>query len=74
MKLLSKRAAAERVSLHPVSIMRLVRANAFPQPVALGSRRISFLEDEVENWIADRVAERDAGKPDAAAPETEATA
>lgn len=60
MKLLSKSEAAERVSLHPVTIMRFVKAGVFPQPIALGSHRISFLESEIDAWIAERVAERDA--------------
>jgi prophage regulatory protein len=58
-RLISKRITSDRVSLHPVSVMRKVRDRTFPQPVHIGSARIAFVEAEVEEWIAQRVAERD---------------
>ena len=69
--LLSKKATAARVSLHPASIMRLAAKGRFPQPVKIGamaqgiggllqSCRVAFVEAEVEKWIADRIRERDA--------------
>ena len=59
MTLISKRIAAARTTLHPASVMRLVRQGKFPQPVPLGPARIAFVEAEVERWIADRIEERD---------------
>ena len=60
MRFISKKAAAEATSYHPVSIMRLVRAGKFPKPVAIGPGRIAFIDEEVDAWIDERVAERDA--------------
>ncbi len=31
----------------------------FPRPVSLGNRRVAWLEREVRDWMAARVAERD---------------
>lgn len=59
-KLISKRITADRVSLHPASVMRKVRKGVFPRPVHVRVSRIAFVESEVDAWIADRVAERDA--------------
>ncbi len=58
--LISKQAVAERTTLHPASVMRLVRDGKFPQPVPLGKARIAFDEAEVDEWIAARIAERPA--------------
>jgi prophage regulatory protein len=37
---------------------RLVKAGLFPAPVHLGGRRVAWIEDEVDDWIAERAAER----------------
>jgi len=38
-------------------IYELIKSGDFPQPVKLG-RRIAFVESEIDNWIAQRIAER----------------
>jgi prophage regulatory protein len=43
---------------------RLERAGKFPKRVKVGENRVAWLESEVEDWIAARVAERD--RPEAA--------
>ena len=57
-QLISKKHAASKVDRHPVQVMRMVEAGKFPPPVRVGSR-VYFVEDEVEQWIQDRIAERD---------------
>lgn len=37
-----------------------IQAGTFPKPVKLGPRAIGFVSEEVDAWIAARVAERDA--------------
>ncbi len=56
---LRKREVAARVGYHPVHVMRLVKAGRFPRPVRIGPNAIRFVEDEVEAWQKDRIAERD---------------
>ena len=41
------------------SIYRLVKNGDFPKPVKLGERASAWLESEVNNWIADRIEQRD---------------
>jgi prophage regulatory protein len=41
-------------------LWRLIRAGEFPKPIRLGQNRISFLESEIDDWVASKVAERDA--------------
>lgn len=43
------------------TMVNILRADGrFPQPVALGERRIAFVRSEVHEWIADRIAARPA--------------
>lgn len=41
-------------------IYRLLKENRFPQSVKIGSRSIAFVEGEIDRWIEERIAERDA--------------
>jgi len=41
-------------------IYRLISQNRFPLAVKIGSRAIAFVESEVEQWISQRIEERDA--------------
>ncbi|MER9170936.1 AlpA family phage regulatory protein [Mesorhizobium australicum] len=50
----------ERTSLSLTFIKRLRRDGNFPRAVPLGDRRIGFLEHEVSDWVASRVAMRPA--------------
>ena len=61
MRFLRKAVAADRVGYHPEHLMRLVRQGKFPAPVHLGPRTVAFVEDEVNEWLKARIAERDAG-------------
>ena len=41
-------------------IYRLINEGLFPQPIKIGSRAIAFVESEVDEWISQRIEERDA--------------
>ena len=41
-------------------IYRRVQAGTFPAPIKLGERASAWNAAEVDSWIADRIAERDA--------------
>ena len=63
MQLLDKKAVAAKIGVHPESIYRRsVRARRFPAPVRLGgdgpSYRVRFVEAEVDDWLAARMAAR----------------
>jgi prophage regulatory protein len=40
-------------------LYRLIKDGKFPRPVHLGPNRIAFVEEEIDAWLAARVAERD---------------
>jgi prophage regulatory protein len=62
MKLLSKKAVRERVCYSPQHTARLEKAGKFPKRVRLGQGRVGYVEEEIDQWILDRIAERDALK------------
>ncbi len=63
MKLLSfdQLAEAKGVPYSRDHLRRLVKAGTFPAPVPLSDKRIAWVESEVDQWVDQRIAERDAG-------------
>lgn len=59
--LLSFEDVAFRVGLGRTRIYAGVTAGDFPKPVKIG-RRSLWVEAEIDQWIADRIAERDVGQ------------
>ncbi|MBD2826726.1 helix-turn-helix transcriptional regulator, partial [Xenorhabdus szentirmaii] len=37
-------------------IYKLISDGEFPKQIKLGSRSIAFIESEIDNWIAQRIA------------------
>jgi prophage regulatory protein len=60
MRLLSKKAVRAKVCYSPQHIARLEKAGRFPKRVRLGQGRVAWVEDEINDWIKARIAERDA--------------
>jgi len=44
-------------------VARLEAAGKFPKRVQIGDCRIGWVEKEVEDWVAVRIAQRDTVKP-----------
>jgi prophage regulatory protein len=59
MRILCKRELRKKVPYSPQHVARLEKAGAFPQRVKLGKCRVGWLESEIDDWIAERVAERE---------------
>ena len=49
-------------------ILRLEKEGKFPKRVRVGEARIAWVREEVEHWIADRIAARDQHRPGFPAP------
>jgi prophage regulatory protein len=41
-------------------IAKLIQAGKFPAPINLSSATKAFIESEIDEWLRDRAAERDA--------------
>ena len=72
--LINYRAAEVIAGLSRSTIERLVRAQAFPQPVPVTASRYAFVREEVEAWARDRIRARDETRDPADDPVMLATA
>ena len=57
-RLLRFRDVCARVGLSRSEIYRLLSLNKFPRPCPLGTRLKAFVEAEVDQWVADKIAGR----------------
>lgn len=58
--LLRKQEVCRRVGFSASELYRRIAAGDFPRQVRLGTRTSAWPENEVSDWIAGRIAERDA--------------
>ncbi|MBB3214197.1 prophage regulatory protein [Herbaspirillum sp. Sphag1AN] len=54
--LLTGDAADKKASISRSLRHKLIKDGRFPKPILIGQRRIAFLESEIDEWIATRVA------------------
>ena len=60
MRILSKRQLKELVLYSPQHIARLEKAGEFPKRVQLGPNRVGWVEQEVLDWLQQRLERREA--------------
>jgi prophage regulatory protein len=60
MRILSKRQLKELVLYCPQHVARLEKAGAFPKRIQLGQCRVGWIEQEVLDWLQERIKRRDA--------------
>ena len=60
--ILRRKQVEARVGLRRSTIYQGVADGSFPRPVRLGARSVGWLSHEIERWLADRVAAREALK------------
>ena len=60
MRILRRPDVETQTGLSRSTIYDLMKVHKFPRPVPLGEKSVGWLESEIENWIAERVAEREA--------------
>jgi len=59
--LIRKRQVCEMTGLTLRGLTNRVRKGEFPQPVLLDARQTAWVESEVVEWVAARIADRDSG-------------
>jgi prophage regulatory protein len=47
-----------RTGLSRSTIYLRVSQGTFPKPVSLGGRAVGWVEDEIQSWLAERIAAR----------------
>ncbi len=59
MRFLKLKEVMEKTALSRSAIYRKMNDGEFPQSVSLGDRAVAWVESEVQDWVIDKVAERD---------------
>ncbi|MBV9570751.1 MAG: AlpA family phage regulatory protein [Alphaproteobacteria bacterium] len=59
MRLLSKKQVRDLVLYSFAHTARLEAAGKFPKRIRLGTGRVGYVEEEIQDWIRSKVAERD---------------
>jgi prophage regulatory protein len=57
MKFLSISEVIARVSISRATIYRQLAEGDFPKPVRISMQRVAFVEKEIDDWIAAKIAE-----------------
>jgi len=57
-RLLRRREVELKTGKSRAAIYADIRAGTFPEPVPIGRSSVAWLEAEIDQWIADRLAER----------------
>lgn len=61
-RLILRREVERRTGLPTSTLYEMLRKGAFPAPVRLTPRLIAFVESEIDEWIAARIASRRKGE------------
>ncbi|NOU08228.1 MAG: AlpA family phage regulatory protein [Hyphomicrobiaceae bacterium] len=59
-RILTRRHLRELIPYTPQHIQRLEKAGKFPRRIQLGPNRVGWVATEVDAWLAERIAQRDA--------------
>ena len=59
MKLIKLTEVMASTGLARSTVYKYIKTGTFPKPVPQGERAVAWLENEIQEWIMERVAERD---------------
>ena len=60
MRLIKLKEVIEKTSLGRSTIYEFMTKGTFPKQVSLGAKSVAWLESEVDDWIMERISEREA--------------
>lgn len=59
MKLMKLKAVMECTGLARSTVYKFIAEGRFPKPVKLSARMVAWVEGEIQQWILERIGERD---------------
>jgi prophage regulatory protein len=59
MKLIKLKDVISTTGLGRSTIYKYIANNSFPKPVSLGAKSVAWVEGEMQEWIMDKIEERD---------------
>lgn len=55
LRLISRKKVEQITSLSRSSIYLLMSKDRFPKPIQIGDQRVAWVEQEITNWVEDRI-------------------
>ncbi len=59
MRLLRLKEVMHTTGLARSTIYKYISEGGFPKPVSLGERNVAWVESEIEDWVAEKIEQRD---------------
>jgi len=59
--ILRRKKVEKRTGLSRSTIYLKIQEGSFPKPINLGPRAVGWIENEIDNWLMDRIETRDRG-------------
>ncbi len=59
MRLIKLRNVMDITGLGRSTVYKYVASGNFPKPVSLGVRAVAWVEEEVQEWVMDKIEQRD---------------
>lgn len=59
MRLIKIKDVMDCTGLARSTIYKYISNDTFPKPVNLGARAVAWVEDEIQDWILERIVQRD---------------
>lgn len=59
MRLIKLKDVMSNTGLGRSTIYKYIAEGAFPKPVSLGARAVAWVDSEVEDWVMDKIEQRD---------------
>ena len=64
LRILRRKQVEVRTGLSRSTIYAMIRDGSFPAPVALGAKAVGWLQNEVEEWITERIRANRSDRPE----------
>lgn len=62
LSILRRKQVEARTGLSRSTIYLRIQEGTFPRPINLGARAVGWLENEIDEWLAARIENRDSGR------------
>jgi len=59
MRILRLRDVIEKTGLARSTVYKYIEAGTFPKPIDLGGRSVGWVDEEINDWILEKINQRD---------------
>ena len=59
MRILRLRDVMDKTGLARSTVYKYIEAGTFPKPIDLGGRSVGWVDEEINDWILEKVSQRD---------------